>query len=203
MYPHSHPQHPGSQPQQRVTNRVPQFNKDYCGYHCGEGCEPYDVGNAASDTSSTLVTENGSQAVERSTPAYDHSEASFLPASYTANEASIEPDGGHLQRNDSMSTRGGSFSSPHSTQYYDEALESPSNFVPSGTRSARSFGSRSAGAVSPSAFQGIGTWVPADGYLPDVNHGNGRFPPEYYFLETPLRLSPHDEHCGGRLESPC
>lgn len=192
MYHHNHIQHSGTRPGPRVTNRVPQFNKDYCGYHCGEGCEPYDVEGTESDTSSTLVTENGEDALRLSTPAHAHSEASLLPLSCTVHDEGLEQEGEHLPRNNSMNSRDGSFASPQFSNHYDDSFEGARNFISSGTHSARTFGSQSVGTVSPSA------WVLETGGW--VDGGDHRLPPEYYFLETPLRLSP-DERSEGRLDS--
>jgi len=201
MYHHSHSQHPGAQPQQRRTNRVPQFNKDYCGYHCGEGCEPYDVGGAESDATSTLVEENGAEAVGLSAPTQDRSEASMLPESYTANDAGVEQEDAHLQRNDPADMRDGSFPSPQVAWDLDDSLSYPQDFMTSGARSVRSFGSGSVGTVSPSVWVAeAGTWVPTDGYPQDVDYGVDRLPPEYYFVETPLRLSAQYEDCRGLPE---
>lgn len=182
MYNLNHTQHLRARTGPRVENRVPQFNKDYCGYDCGEGCKPYDVGSIESDTSSTLVNENGTQAVGRST--HGHSETSFLSG------------------NGSTDTRDGSLSSARLSQYYHESLEGPHNFMSSGTRSVRSYGSRSVGTVSPSVLIGTGGWVTENGLLQGIDHGHGRLPLEYYFLERPLRLSPQDGPYGGRAESP-
>lgn len=200
MYHHNHTQIPGLSPVPRVTNRMPQFNKDYCGFHCGEGCEPYDVGRTESDTSATLVTENGTDPAGLLTPAHAHSEASLLSLSCAADSTGVEPDNGHLTRNGSIVPRNGSFPSRQSSRYYDDGAEGPRNFLSSGTHSARSFGSRSIGTVSPSAWlMETGGW--ASGVSQAIDHQVRRLPPVYYFLETPLRLSP-DEHSGSRPESP-
>jgi len=202
MYHHTHTQHPASQPQPRLTNRVPQFNKDYCGYHCGEGCEPYDTGDVGSDTSSTVFSENGAQDIVHSSPTHGPSEASLLPLSYTMNET-IEPETGHLHGNDSANTRDASFSSPELTQYYSDPLDSPRNLIPSSRRSARSPDNRSVGTASPSVWiEGVGAWMPTEDSLRDLDRRRVQFPLEYYFLETPLRLSPLDELGGDRAESP-
>jgi len=124
-----------------------------------------------------------------------------VPLSCTVNGAGLEQEDEHQPGDGSMNTRDVSFPSAQSSRHYDDSFEGPRNFMSSGTHSARSFGSRSVGTVSPGAFvMKVGSW--ADGYLPEADDGDRRLPPEYYFVETPLRLSPQDEHCQGRPESP-
>lgn len=81
--------------------------------------------------------------------------------------------------------RDGQLELSDSFEDYDELVEISSNENFSGTCSRATSGSRSAGTLSPmSPGPGIGRWAP-----------------EYYFLVTPLRLSPQYEHCRGHQSS--
>jgi hypothetical protein len=173
------------------NNRIPQFNESYCGYRCGWGCEPPDRADSESDTTRTLINgEDETEGVRRPiSPPSGHE-------GYPALSDGIETGGNNSELSParSMATRLFSFETSQSSRYCSEPLGNQENVTTSGSRSVATSGSRSVGTVSP------GVWVAEAGSW-DVYHEADRFPLEYHFLVTPLRLSPQYEHCRGHPDS--
>jgi len=126
----------------------------------------------------------------RPTPLHDDAEGAPSVDVPTAEDAGPDRTEDTHQANRFMVARESSNTSPQLSQYYSGSLRSRDYAVSSGTQSAIVYHSNSVGTVSPRAWLlGVGSW--------DVHNEADRFPPEYHFLATPLRLSPQYEHCRG------
>ncbi|CBX95283.1 predicted protein [Plenodomus lingam JN3] len=156
--------------------RPPQLK--LCGFRCGYGCEePTEDdgdggGGGGSDAASetTLIESIGPQGIsQRETNQRDH-------------DAHVLDTGSEAQHFTELSE--------HSDEH--GLGRSSSLDVASCASSDRSRGVSAHGSVRMATpGPGIGVW--ADDQLRHVN----RFPLEYYFLQSPLRLSAQYEHCRG------
>ena len=158
-------------------NRPPQFNARNCGYDCGYGCSK-DEGGGAESEEETAVGE------EENVPSYaevqdgDSRESEDLSGSQASmpNSSTAASDGTGLEWSSSQDLDG-SMSASMLVEPVSPGDHSP-GFPASG--SVRS--------VSPNP--GIVYWISSTGVASPL-------PISYYFLQTPLRLSPQLEHCRG------
>jgi hypothetical protein len=173
------------------ANRLPQFNESYCRYRCGWGCcEPRNGGDSVSETTTTFVESEGEH---RSTTALVLPQrdlgGSRVEGSSSRDVAGTSDHGDGYEGNRILVAREGSYV-PQLSQYYSGSPESQDDRSTSGSRSVAVPESGSLGTVSPGALVvGAGTW--------DIDNEADRFPPQYHFIVTPLRLSPQYEHCRG------
>jgi hypothetical protein len=162
------------EPQAVSPNRKPQYNERNCGYRCGEGCEePSDEADSGggSDSDTAVGSISASDRIRMSPVLYE--DVDGMGTSRLGSPMSEQIEDGPLVASEPR-------------EDYDEQVEISSNENFSGTYSRATSGSRSAGTLSPmSPGPGMGAWALV----------------EYYFLVTPLRLSPQYEHCRGHQSS--
>lgn len=180
-----------SRPQAVSPDRPPQWKWQNCGYRCGWGCEEPgedegDGGGSDNETVSTLVDtdDEESPVVELQNEELQNHEVYQQADLLHQNGLDVEDTGvvvllsGSPSEYEDVSTRS------HSPQDYDDMSESLEvGPCATGDHSTVVSGRGSVGRRSPGP--GI------EYILMEIPH----FPPAYYFLETPLRLSPQYEHC--------
>ncbi|CAO2656835.1 Nn.00g056380.m01.CDS01 [Neocucurbitaria sp. VM-36] len=192
MFHHHEPNDPANQPRPQTISpdRPPQLKWQNCGYRCGLGCEEpgEDEGDSEgsdNDTLSTLVdTDDGeSRGVELQNEELESREV-YQQADLLHEDGLDDEDigvvvllSGSPSEYEDLSTHS------RSPLDYDESLD----VGPCAT------GDHSTVA---SGFEGVEYRSPGPG-IDYLMMGIPRFPTAYYFLETPLRLSPQYEHCRG------
>lgn len=158
-------------------DRPPQFNARNCGYDCGYGCSKDEGGGAESDEE-TAIGE------EENVPSYAeaHDEDSRESEDLSGSQASMP--------NSSTAASDGTGLQLSSSQELDGSMSASIVVEPisPGDHSPISPASGSVRSVSPNP--GVVYWISSMRVASPL-------PIRYYFLKTPLRLSPQFEHCRG------
>ncbi|KAF1840046.1 uncharacterized protein K460DRAFT_421702 [Cucurbitaria berberidis CBS 394.84] len=202
MFHHHEPNDPTNQPRPQAVSpdRPPQWKRMNCGYRCGWGCEEpgedeSDGGGSDDETVSTLVDTDDEESpmIELPNEEVENHEA-YQQAGLLLHESLDDGDTGVVVLvSGSPSECEDCSIHSHSPQDYDGRSESLEvEPCATGDHSTVASSGGSAGNRSP---------VPGFDYIM-MGIPMTRFPPAYYFLETPLRLSPQDEHCRGHTFSP-
>jgi hypothetical protein len=159
-------------------DRPPQFNARNCNYDCGYGCQKDsedEGGGAESDEQTVVGEEEENVHPYEDAEVQDESSREFEDLSgsgeWMPNSGAATPNSTGIQSSSSQDSGDDMFAS---------MVVEP---VSSGDHSPVIANSGSARSVSPNS--GHVFWVAAP------------LPISYYFLQTPLRLSPQLEHCRG------
>ncbi|KAI4707664.1 hypothetical protein J4E89_007769 [Alternaria sp. Ai002NY15] len=173
MYDHDDPNNPSHQPalDSPSSDRPPQFKWRNCGYDCGEGCEK-------------VSDDEGGGRVSDDETAVDADEEPYLMT------ASHDEDIRVFQDADDATTHSSDLDPTE--MFQDCAAMSDSMVVePCATIDHSPVASAGGSARSRSPDPGVLYWVAHS--MPVATP----LPIEYFFLQSPLRLSPQYEHCRG------
>jgi hypothetical protein len=183
MYDHDDSNVPPNQPHLNTLsrNRPPQFNWRNCGFDCGLGCEKASDGEGGGGGE-----EEGESDGE--TTAVDEHEIGNLTAESQAGSSHHD---GHLgsSLDDDPSQHAVEEEFPIHVEPSD-LLDEMSGSLHVGRCATMDHSPEASAMISTSPDPGISYWLANPPVAPEL-------PFEYYFLETPLRLSPQYEHCRG------
>lgn len=174
-------------------NHIPQSNESYCGHQCGRGCcEPLSSGHSLSDGTSTLVeSEDEISSLELSVRPQMSVDTTHVASTSSHVDAETNDHGANIFANVLALTTQGLLATSQLSQYGGGSMEYQEDAVLSRSRNMVALDSVDGGTVSSgNLVRGVGSW--------DVNNEAERFPLQYHFLATPLRLSPQCEHCRSR-----